>query len=522
MGKYKMGRNKMGNNYRKISTKATAALSIAAAFNISAYGATISHSELLQQIEALKSQLQMLEKQVGTITAEKNITSAEVKRIEKLEKKVASNSKTISKVKAHDSGDNLKFDVDFRTQFDSLEYKLGSGAKVKNEALMSNRLWLGMKYQADENTIFRGKLSYNKVFGDNRATADGNVGNNAEFDWVTNEAATNDNSLKVKEAYWLYTNDSFMGNNKLPWTVSVGRRPSTDGLGINLRVNQQDNSPLSHNVNVEFDGASLKFDLEKLTSVSGMWIKFCGGRGLTNAKLRFSSDGLDYTKDANTTKDVDMLGFIFTPYDDGQYKVAMNYAKAWNLIGNQDRDSNGVADSNGKFYDFGDIHYFTTMFKVDGIGNEINEFLDNSIFFASYAMSRTSPKAGDMMLGSTDAQTGHSYWLGINTPDGFSHDGRFGLEWNKGSKYWRAMTYGEDTMIGSKLAARGTAWEVYYNKPLTKALTSSIRFTKIDYDYTGSNGFFGDLGAPMSTGSAQAANAVKEAQNLTAYIKYSF
>ena len=497
-------------------------ISAVTALSLSAQAAQLSNDDLLKQIEALKQQLQVLEKQVGSLSAEKSITSGDLKRIKKLEKKVSRNSKTIREVKSHDSGDNLKFDVDFRTQYDNLQYKLGSGTKVKNEALMSNRLWLGMKYQADENTIFRGKLSYNKVFGDNRATADGNVGNNAEFDWVTNESATNDNSLKVKEAYWLYKNSSFMGNNKLPWAVSVGRRPSTDGLGINLRVNERENSPLAHNINVEFDGASIKFDLEKLTSVSGMWIKFCGGRGLTNAKLRFSSDGLDYTEDSSTAKDVDMLGFIFTPYDDGQYKFAMNYARAWNLIGNQDRNSDGQADSNGKFYEFGDIDYFTAMFKVDGIGDGINDFLDDSIFFASYAMSRTSPKDGDMMLGSSEAQTGHSYWLGINTPDGFSDDGRFGLEWNKGSKYWRAMTYGEDTMIGSKLAARGTAWEIYYNKPLTEALTSSIRFTKIDYDYTGSNGFFGDLGAPVSTSSAGATNAVKEAQNFTAYIKYDF
>lgn len=33
-------------------------------------------------------------------------------------------------------------------------------------------------------------------------------------------------------------------------------------------------------------------------------------------------------------------------------------------------------------------------------------------------------------------------------------DGKIGLEYNKGSKYWRSMTYGEDTMVGSKLAAR--------------------------------------------------------------------
>jgi hypothetical protein len=84
------------------------------------------------------------------------------------------------------------------------------------------------------------------------------------------------------------------------------------------------------------------------------------------------------------------------------------------------------------------------------------------------------------------------------------------------------MTYGEDTAIGSKIAARGTALEVYYNKPLTKALSTSIRFVKIDYDYTGSNGFFGDYGTPMDFSNPNAAGAVKEAQNITAYMRYRF
>ncbi len=59
-------------------------------------------------------------------------------------------------------------------------------------------------------------------------------------------------------------------------------------------------------------------------------------------------------------------------------------------------------------------------------------------------------------------------------------------------KYWRPFTYAEDTMIGSKLAARGDAWEAYYTYQITDALSAQVRYTKIDYDYTGSNGFFGN------------------------------
>ena len=502
--KTKKGRETMKNK----TVKSVIALSVVAALHTSAFAAKVSHDDLTAQIEMLKAQLKALENKVISMSAEKNITQTSEKRIQKLEKKVAKNSKKINKVKAHDAGDNLKFDVDFRTQIDNIDYKLADGTHRKNSSLLSNRLWLGMKYQADENSLFYGTLSYNKLFGENVSS----VGN-SQFDWITNEAAGNDNALNVKEAYWLYKNDSFLGNEDVAWTASVGRRPSTDGLGISLRVDQERKSAMSHTVNVEFDGGSARFDLEKITGVEGMWLKFCAGRGITNARLRFDSSGYDYTKNT-TTNNSDMAGFIFVPWDNGQYSVHTNYARAWNLIGYE-------SNSSTSFTDFGGLELANIMFKADGIGEGISDFLDESIFFASVAMSKTDPtNATHGMLGSKESETGHSYWLGVNTPDGITDDGRFGLEWNKGSKYWRSFTYGEDTMVGSKLAARGTAWELYYNKPLTKALTSSIRFTKIDYDYSGSNGFFGNMGAPNDINSNGA--YVKEAQNITGYIRYRF
>lgn len=86
------------------------------------------------------------------------------------------------------------------------------------------------------------------------------------------------------------------------------------------------------------------------------------------------------------------------------------------------------------------------------------------------------------------------------------------------------MTYAEDTMAGSKIAARGTAWEIYYNQPLTKALHLNARYTQIKYDYTGSNGFFGDDGTPMAIADALAGgqDPVEKARDLRLSISYKF
>jgi hypothetical protein len=344
-------------------------------------------------------------------------------------------------------------------------------------------------------------------------------------------------------------NDTFLGT-EVPWTVSVGRRPSTDGLGINMREGMKDNSPLSHTVNVEFDGLSSKFNLDKVTGVEGMWWKLCTGRGLTNATPRFQFDGSDYATDESQSHNVDMYGFIFVPWDNGQYSVHTNWAKAENLIGFNSADASnimmtGAMTGNEVLRDVGDLELFTVMAKAEGIGDGISDFLDDTRVFASWAQSKTKPNPYSQsasglplpapfntnggMLGSTNSQTGDSTWIGVNMPCLVTDDGRIGIEWNKGSKYWRSMTYGEDTMAGSKIAARGTAWEIYYTKPLTKALTLSARYTMIDYDYTGSNGFFGADGTPMNW--AQVAqwqamgmqiDPVKEARDFRFAISYRY
>jgi len=123
----------------------------------------------------------------------------------------------------------------------------------------------------------------------------------------------------------------------------------------------------------------------------------------------------------------------------------------------------------------GDIDGYAWSTLVNGIGEE--GILAETKLFASLAMSRTHPNAGQYMLGmptgpgthigadAGESKTGTSYWVGAQIP---LFDGQFGLEFNHGSKYWRPFTYGEDTMAGSKLAVRGDAWETYYIYPITQ------------------------------------------------------
>jgi len=106
--------------------------------------------------------------------------------------------------------------------------------------------------------------------------------------------------------------------------------------------------------------------------------------------------------------------------------------------------------------------------------------------FASVAMTQYSPDSGHQLLGSTEDETGYSFWVGVNFPDMITENGKIGIEYNHGSEYWTPMTWAEDTAIGSKMAVRGDAIEAYWNfNPFNvKNLTGQFRYTHIQHDYT--------------------------------------
>ncbi|MFA5501393.1 MAG: DUF3373 family protein [Sulfurovaceae bacterium] len=474
---------------------------------ISLVTATMAFGTTNSDFAALKTEIEALKKEVAALKE----ANAEIQKTGSALKKL---DNKVNEIKAHDANDNIKWGVDIRTAVDSLNYTMADGTKKSNDALMSTRLWLNMAYAPDANNIFKGQLAYNKAFGADFGGAAGSRGWGMDtFDWVTNEALSG-NSLKVKEAYWLYMGDS-IGEANIPWTASVGRRPSTNGFLVNLRDDDSAQSPLGHNINVEFDGASAGVNLENVSEVPGMNFKVCLGQGSTSATPMFGGPA-NYSDD-NSIDDITMAGFIFVPYDDGQYSIKTNYFRAYNLPGMVN-----PMDPTAGFKTVGNMDGLAISGLIDGIGED--GILSEAKLFASFAMSKTNPDNVEAMLGSSDSKTGTSYWAGIQVP---LWDGDFGLEYNHGSKYWRSFTYGEDTMVGSKLAARGDAWEAYYTYPITKALSLQARYTYIDYDYSGSNSFFGSEGAPMTMDQANTipgmgGMVVDKASDLRFYVRYRY
>jgi len=490
-------------------------LSVLAFFTTTMYAADDS---VQTEIDGLKAQL-----------------TAQDAKIAKLEKKQEHNIKKISHVNELANNDNLKFKADLRTAYDYISYKTANGKETSN-GLFSNRLWLNMAYAPTNHLSFYSTLAYYKLYGQ---TIGANHGFNYNDAYV-NETANPSDELRVKEAFWLYRNNTFLSMD-IPWTASIGRRPSTDGLLVNYREDQRAKSAIGHDINIEFDGASFLYQLENVTNVPGMSLKFCLGRGMSDAYSRASNvvaNGKDsngnviYSFNANQNyskvagfDNTDLYGVLFKPYDDGQYSLHTVWFKAFNLPGMVVDTPN--ADPTKTTYNFkqtGAIEGGAASFVADGIGDGISDMLDDSVVFASFAYSKTHPGA-TKMLGSKDAKTGTSIYVGANWPCQLIDNARVGIEYNHGSKYWRSLTYGEDTLAGSKLAVRGDAYEAFFNKELIgHKLTAQIRYTYMDYKYTGSNAFFGDGGTPMTMSQAIAhgKNPVDSAQDIRAYIRYRY
>ncbi|HIP14058.1 MAG TPA: DUF3373 family protein, partial [Sulfurimonas autotrophica] len=290
-----------------------------------------------------------------------------------VEEQLAEIQDSISDLNRNTNGNHIKFNVDYRFAIDNLQYKMADGSKQENDAFMTNRLWLNMNWAATENLSFTGQLAYNKAFGARSGASNPANSSFETFDWIANENAYDD-TLRVRSAYFFYKNDTFMGTD-VPWTFSIGRRPSTNGHLVNLRDDDHAASPMGHNINVEFDGLSSKFALENVTGVDGMYIKFCAGRAMSNAAPRFNT--APYA-DTTSNASIDLVGLIFTPWSDGQYSINSQYYYAGNLIDVIDPTNQTLG-----FQTVGYIHALTTNFVANGIGDGINDFLDDTLFFIS-------------------------------------------------------------------------------------------------------------------------------------------
>lgn len=398
----------------------------------------------------------------------------------KNDKKLKRLTQKVNKIKAHEANDNIKFGIDFRNSYNYINYKYNDytkpdgteldGTSESNKALYTQKLYLTMVAKPHPLVSFRGKFGFYKTWGGNQLSGDKSV-----KDWQKT-AKPNDSVFRIKEAYFLYTSDPYNGN----FAFSIGRRPSSTGFLANHREgDKKPNSPLAHVTNMEVDAAMVKFGLSNIINLPGSYIKFVYGKA-HNAVYEINDFTYYAPYSLQTAKDDDVT-FIVLPmsiYNDGRFKLMAQHSI--------------IIDTKGKKIDTATIKKASGYSYLNALSLEVNGLSDDLGYlskvktFISVASTQYNPKDGYSLLGSTEKQTGTSVWLGLILPDGLTKTGKIGFEYNRGSKYWTPITWAEDTLIGSKIAVRGNAYEVYYNTKLfgMKHLSAELRYTRINHQYT--------------------------------------
>ena len=403
---------------------------------------------------------------------------------------------------------------------------------IDNDLLYTTRLRLNMKAKVWDNVDFAGRLSMYKNWGDSTGvqvfdswrafTMDGTDSGNTSGDW-----------LRVERAYFDWRD---IGGS--PFYLSIGRRPSTYGPPSHYRENElRGGTPSGHLVNFNFDGLTLGYKLGEIVGIDGMVVRFCYGQGFEsqwgNGELfgdtvtkdtHLGGFNIDVINDGNHflqltlfgAKDINdgfkgtiafpnQLASIFAPtlYQDMQKFDSFNFVtrvQPSGVIGDMFLGGIGYAyesDEDQKF--FASLGW--TQTRGNGHAGMFGGMVSDAVFTAELNADGTeiimSPAAAD----NDSNHNGYGVYLGMQIPAPY---GKFGLEYNYGSKYWTPFTQAQDDPIGSKLATRGQVVEAYYIFDVNPKMFIKVAGLYYDYDYTGSGT---PVGAPQKVSDVVAGRA---------------
>jgi hypothetical protein len=229
-----------------------------------------------------------------------------------------------------------------------------------------------------------------------------------------------------------------------------------------------------------------------------------------------------------------MFGFIATLFDDDSTSAVLNYAHAWDItdgftgltvmpftvakdpatgLYTFEQNTGGYISRMQPSTDIGDWDAASLLLRK----NLYETFEKDIDLFLALSWSHTSPSQvsanpfyeimGQGLLssnGNLEDHDGYSLYAGAIFPMPFN--GRLGLEYNWGSKYWFNFTGAEDSLVGSKLATRGSVYEGYYIQPIFgQNFFVKLGTRYYDYKYSGSGN---PLGAPEEISELNALNAL--------------
>jgi len=344
------------------------------------------------------------------------------------------------------------------------------GESFNNHNKWDLKLRLNLESKINDRTKFTGRLSMYKSWASQRSV--NMMGDSAAG------RIYGGSSMFVERAYIDYK----LTNNLI---VTIGRQPSNDGPGMNLKNNTPRKATYpSILFNGNADGVVLSYKLPK--SVPNGAIRLAYGKG-----FQWSDGEYGYLANQNELKDLNVYGLFL--------ETSLPFSKMGNnlmvLSGVMGRDFVGDPTGNDakNNINLGNFRHYGLYFENN------KAFNTNLNYFVSLAMS--DPDSNNksynyngypMMLLN---KRGYAYHIGTRYD---FNNFKVGYEFNHGSKYWFSYTSGSYDPL-NKIATRGSVNDFYLMYQIDMNQFLRAGYTDIDYKYTSSGWHMTVYGEPMPT-----------------------
>lgn len=361
---------------------------------------------------------------------------------------------------------------------------------LSNDTMLTNRFRLNMRVKATENVEFKGRLAMYKAYGmESTPTGVGLFYGQSMPMFDGNVTRTpSDNALRVDRAIVNWNN---IGG--APVWLSIGRRPTTDGPPAHLRMNtERMATPIAY-MDYPFDGITLGYAYAWGSEAMGTGrARLCYGRGFEN--------GLQGDDQPNKLDDTDFIGIDWDVMKSGNRFLNIQSFAVANMFSYPNWQDPVIEQAFGEMSGFGARQNLGNIYHTSAIYMDKYQNLN---YFLAGGWSRTDPNdigmfndfvgMQMMMTGpNTDSEDGYNIYAGIR----YDIDNiglKLGAEYNYGSQYWIAFTPGNDDLYMSKLATRGSVYELYltYDLPTGEAISKYAKtFIRLgwqyyDFDYSG-------------------------------------
>ncbi len=366
------------------------------------------------------------------------------------------------------------------------------GYNADNDILRTSRLRLELKGDVGENVDFYARLAMYKVWGDSTGVQVFN-GQPTSINWDGTQSTypNSDDLIHVERAYFNWKRIGGTGA-----FLSVGRRPSTDGVPVNFRNDEpRGGTPMGSLFNYQFDGITVGYTINDYST-----LRLCYGVGYESGW----GNGYQLERPADRLDDAIFYGLVWDVWDTPSMYVHLIAARAEDIT--DGFPATTILPANpvtGEPIEAAVPIRFEpggTIGNMDLAGFVITRRDFGFDYFVSYGWMESDPTSytgpfGGMFtdpFDSPDSQDGDMWYLGARYS--FNQERtKVGLEYNTGSKYWFNFALSEDDFISPKTSTRGDVWEAYVTHRIRDRFIFKLAYIDYQYDYSGSGWL---LGAP--------------------------